>query len=363
MKICSIIGARPQFIKEAIISLQVQNIKAWDHILVHSGQHYDVNMSDIFFSDFNLPKPKYNLNIGSDTHAIMTAKTIIETERVLLAEKPDAIIVYGDTNTTLAAAIVASKLVIPIIHIEAGIRMIPKSMPEEINRVLVDHISSILCCCSELGALNLKNEGIFNGVNITGDIMYDCFLHMSKFFKPKDICKKYNLENNKYIIATLHRDYNVDIQNNLLECMKGLVKLQKETGYTVIFPLHPRTKKNLIKFGYIDILSQLKTIEPQGYIDLMSLLLSCNFVVTDSGGLQKEAYFAGKRTIVVMPDTGWRELIEYGWNFLSNAVSNNILENSMNLLSSTSQYPQFIYGDGHSKDKIIDCILKFLTNI
>ncbi|MGY4686319.1 non-hydrolyzing UDP-N-acetylglucosamine 2-epimerase [Petrotoga sp. DB-2] len=353
MKLISLIGARPQIIKEAILNKEFEK-KGIKEILVHSGQHYDFNMSDVFFQVLNIRKADYNLGVGSATHAQMTAKTMIEFEKVVLKEHPDIILVYGDTNTTLAGAIVGAKLKIPVAHVEAGIRQEPKDMPEEINRVLTDHISKYLFCPSELAVNNLKKEGITEGVYFTGDIMYDLFLKMKPYFK-EDIIDELNSEENKYIVTTIHRDFNTDSKEKLESILKELNKITKEIK--VVFPIHPRTKKRIAEFNLNEYTKDILLIEPLDYLSMMGLVQKSLLVITDSGGLQKEAYFAGKRAIVVMPDTGWRELTQAGWNVLSEPDE---IKNKMDYIISNeiSSNVENIYGDGKTGEKIVKIIGK-----
>jgi len=258
MKLISLIGARPQIIKEAILNQEFER-EGIEEILVHSGQHYDFNMSDVFFKVLNIKKADYNLGIGSGTHAEMTGKTMIEFEKVVLKEHPDIILVYGDTNTTLAGALVGSKLKIPVAHVEAGIRQEPKDMPEEINRVLTDHVSKYLFCPSKLATNNLKKENITEGVFFTGDIMYDLFLKMKPHF-DESIINKFNLEENKYVVTTIHRDFNTDNKSNLEAILKELDKISKEIK--VVFPIHPRTKKRIEEFDLEQNTKNILMIEP-----------------------------------------------------------------------------------------------------
>ncbi|MDK2906721.1 MAG: UDP-GlcNAc3NAcA epimerase [Petrotoga sp.] len=348
MKLVSLIGARPQIIKEAILNKEFEK-KGIKEILVHSGQHYDFNMSDVFFQVLNIRKADYNLGVGSATHAQMTARTMIEFEKVVLKEHPDIILVYGDTNTTLAGAIVGAKLKIPVAHVEAGIRQEPKDMPEEINRVLTDHVSKYLFCPSELAVNNLKKEGITEGVHFTGDIMYDLFLKMKPYFK-EDIIEELNLEENKYIVTTIHRDFNTDSKEKLESILKELDKITKEIK--VVFPIHPRTKKRIDEFKLNEYTKDILLIEPLDYLSMMGLVQKSLLVITDSGGLQKEAYFAGKRAIVVMPDTGWRELTQAGWNVLSEPDE---IKNKMDYIMSNeiSSNVENIYGDGNTGEKLV----------
>ncbi len=354
-KVISLVGARPQFIKEAIIGAEVRRQNAWNHILVHSGQHYDANMSDIFFNELDMKQPDYFLGVGSGLHGKQTAEVLTKFEELLLNEKPDIVLVYGDTNTTVAGALAAVKLKIPVAHVEAGIRQEPKDMPEETNRVLTDHISKYLFCCSGLAAKNLEKEGITEGVFVVGDVMYDLYLKMKPRFTPKETREQYGLEEGTYIITTLHRDFNVDNPESLRNILKGLLQAKKETGLEIILPLHPRTRKRIAEFGMQSLVENLKTTEPIGYLDLMSLTQDCAAVVTDSGGYQKEAYYAGKRAVVVMPDTGWRELTEVQWNLFAEAEIESVLQASMKCLQEWP-FGEAVYGKGNAGEKIVRCL-------
>lgn len=351
MKIISLVGARPQFIKEAVIHREIKKHKNIREILVHSGQHYDFNMSDIFFEELEIRKPDYFLNVGSGPHGEMTGKIMIEFEKVVINEKPDVILVYGDTNTTLAGAIVAAKLKIPVAHVEAGIRQNPKDMPEEINRVLTDHVSNYLFCPSNLAVKNLEKEGISIGVYFVGDIMYDLYLLMEDKFKY-DVFKSLKLRENEYILLTLHRDFNVDNNEKLEKILTELNKISKEKR--IVFPIHPRTRKRINEFNLEKYLENLIVIEPIDYLNLIGLVKMAWKVITDSGGLQKEAYFAKKRAVVLMPDTGWRELIEVKWNVL--ASENDLYEKTF--VENYIEYPENLYGVGNAGKKIIDILLK-----
>ncbi len=355
MKIISLVGARPQFIKEAILNSAARASEAWKHILVHSGQHYDISMSDIFFGELGIPKPTYNLGVGSGTHAETTGAVLIGMEKILLAEKPDALIVYGDTNTTLGGALAASKLHIPIIHVEAGIRMLPRDMPEEINRNLTDRISTVFCCCSDLGAKNLERENLTEGVHVCGDIMLDVIMRMKDKFKYNEIMNKLGLENTPYIVSTIHRDYNVDDPEKLTQIISGLDQIRQLTGFRIVFPVHPRTKRALDKIGSLSV-EFLDIIEPLGYLELMSLTQNAEFVITDSGGFQKEAYYSGKRALVLMPDTGWRELVEAGWNILCSPNAEDMMAGYEKIIRQAN-IPHEIYGNGQASEKIIASIM------
>ncbi|OGC45386.1 UDP-N-acetylglucosamine 2-epimerase [candidate division WWE3 bacterium RBG_19FT_COMBO_34_6] len=271
-------------------------------------------MSDIFFKSLKIKKPDYNLKIGSGKHGEMTGKIMTEFEKVVEKEKPDLILVYGDTNTTLAGALVAAKSKIKLAHVEAGLRMFPKTMPEEINRVLTDRISDYLFCPTKECVNNLKKEGITKNVFFTGDVMYDLFLHTKKNF-TFDTYKKLKLTENDFVILTLHRDYNVDDKKRLMVIVKELYKISKKIK--IIFPIHPRTQKRVNEFKLNQYFENIICIEPLDYPELMGLVLKSWKIITDSGGLQKESYFAGKHSVVIMYDAGWRELTDSKYNILS----------------------------------------------
>ncbi|EKE00363.1 MAG: hypothetical protein ACD_22C00041G0010 [uncultured bacterium] len=348
-KIITLVGARPQYIKEAMLNKALAKTDIQE-VLVNSGQHYDYNMSDIFFKHLNIKQPDYNLNVGSGKHGEMTGKIMTEFEKVVEKEKPDMVIVFGDINTTLAGALVTRKCKISLGHVEAGLRMLPSDMPEEINRVVTDRIANLLFVPSQVCMNNLKKENITKGAYLTGDITYDLFLHSKNFFNLK-LKDSLGLSNNEYVLCTIHRDYNVDNKEILEKILKQLTKINKEER--VVLPMHPRTKKRVEDFGLSQLLSELLILEPIGYFDLMGLLQDCAFVITDSGGFQKEAYFAKKRSFVVMPDTGWTELLDLGLNVLCN--ENNLYE-QINL-EKTYEYVPDIYGDGTAAEKIVDILL------
>ena len=354
MKVVSFFGTRPQFVKEAVLH-QLFKIHGINEIIVNSGQHYDVNMSDVFFSVLKIREPDYNLNVGSGTHAEMTGKIMIGFEKILLDVNPDMVVVYGDTNTTLAGAITASKLDIRVAHVEAGIRMLPKNMPEEINRVLVDRISDQLFCPSHLAVKNLEKEGIIKNVHFTGDVMYDLFLKMENSFSYEMI-NELKLEEGKYIMVTLHRDYNVDKEEYLHKLLIALDKIN--TKIRVVFPIHPRTAKNVKNFKLEKYLKNITVIEPLDYLSLIGLVKKSWLVITDSGGLQKEAYFAGKKAVVVMPDTGWQELIDSKFNVLADA--GNLFDKVFE--STEIQLIPGIYGDGNAGEKIVELLIKELKS-
>lgn len=348
MKILSLVGARPQFIQEAVLHKEFikQNI---EEVLVHSEQHYDYNMSDSFLGILDIKKPQYFLGVQATTHAQTTGLTMIRFEEVALKEKPNAILVNGDTNTTLAGALVAAKLKIPLIHVESGIRMKPKDMPEEVNRVVTDHVSQFLSCPSELTVQNLKKEGITKGVHFVGDVLYDLFLKTKPNF-DFEYYKKLKVQKNQYIIVTIHRDYNVDDSKQLKMILNELKKISREMS--IVFPLHPRTRKRIKQFGLTSYLNTLCITEPLNYFQLMGLTKYAYKIITDSGGYQKEAFYFNKQSIVVMPDTGWRELI--GWNYLANSdnISSLIHKKPINIPS------PYVYGSGDAGHRIVFLLKK-----
>jgi len=350
MKVVSLVGTRPQFIKEAVLhkSFKYNGI---DEILVHSGQHYDENMSDVFFKVLDIRSPHYNLGVGSGGHGEMTGKMMIAFEKVVLQEKTDVILVYGDSDTTLAGALVGAKLKIPVAHVEAGLRQQPKDMPEEINRVVTDHVSSLLFCPSALPVKNLKREGITEGVYFTGDVMYELYLKMKPHF-DFSVVEKLGLAEEEYVVCTIHRDFNTDNPKVLRSILDQLEMVSRQIP--VVFPMHPRTRRRMQEFGFK--VRNILMIEPVDYLKMMGLVKLCRLVITDSGGLQKEAYFAGKRSVVVMPDTGWRELVQIGWNKLSRP--DNIAGIAQKILDGEkAAVPQNIYGDGQSSKKIAEILL------
>lgn len=360
MKIISLVGARPQFIKEAVVSRVVHKNNAWKHILVHSGQHYDFNMSGTFFDELGIPKPDYYMGVGSGTHATQTADAMCKFEDILLNEKPDMVLLYGDTNTTLAGAITAAKLHISIAHVEAGPRTYNKLFPEEINRVLADHISDLLFACTELNVKNLKKEGIETGVYNSGDVMYDLYLKMLPDFRPETEMSKYTLFAGNYVLATIHRDFNTDNQEIFKSILEGLNTAVDKFSLQVIMPLHPRARNKISEFGFEGLLKKIKVTEPLGYLELMSLAQTARFVVTDSGGFQKESYWAGKRGLLIMPQ-GWQEITDTGWHTL---IGDPILADWKSLISEIMQpfnYPANIFGDGHAAEKIVKVISETLS--
>jgi UDP-N-acetylglucosamine 2-epimerase (non-hydrolysing) len=310
MKIVSIVGARPQFIKCSELSrlLRVEH----NEVLVHTGQHYDPNMSNVFFKELDIPKPDYNLEVGSGSHGKQTGQMLELIEAVLTRENPDLVIVYGDTNSTLAGALAASKMHIPVAHVEAGLRSFDKTMPEEINRVLTDHISDLLFCPDTLSVKRLVEEGIRSGVCMTGDVMADALNRMKDH--PTDILQRLALKPQDYSVMTIHRPQNTDSARNMETILSCIARYQK----TVIFPMHPRTKKSLMNYGFwISMPLNTRTIQPLGYPDMITLMKNADRIITDSGGIQKEAYILGVPCITLRDRTEWTGTLCNGWNLLA----------------------------------------------
>ena len=350
MKILTILGARPQFIKAGTVSREIAKHNNIEEVIVHTGQHYDTNMSDIFFEEMQIPKPNYFLGIGGKSHGAMTGQMIEKIEEVALKEKPDWIMVYGDTNSTLAGAIVASKLHIKLAHIEAGLRSFNMKMPEEVNRILTDRVSDILFCPTDTAIQNLKNEGFDNfdcKIVKSGDVMYDGAM----FYKKISLKPKIEIEDN-FILCTVHRAENTDSPKRLKNIFEALNIIAKERQ--IILPLHPRTKK-IVENLKLNIES-LTIIEPIGYLEMVWLIDNCSLVMTDSGGLQKEAYFFKKSCITLRDETEWIELVDNGFNILTGASYTNILD-KYKKFEFNNNFEINLFGQGNASKKIIQKIM------
>jgi len=356
-KIITVIGARPQFIKAAAVSRIMRNIKTIQEVIVHTGQHFDENMSAVFFHEMDIPEPDFHLEINNLPHGAMTGRMIEKIETVLLNEKPDFVLVYGDTNSTLAGALAARKLNIPIAHVEAGLRSFNMEMPEEINRILTDRISDTLFCPTENAVRNLHNEG-FNGfpchIHQVGDVMYDAVLYYgSRSSQHSDIINRLSLTKNNFILCTIHRQENTDNLNNLKSIFSALNDINHKLP--VVLPLHPRTRKilekNRIKLAF-------DPIEPVGYFDMIELLKACSLVLTDSGGLQKEAFFFSKYCLTLREETEWIELVKNEYNLLVGSNSALIKQGVDRFCAKKISNPPLLYGKGDASKLISEIILR-----
>jgi UDP-GlcNAc3NAcA epimerase len=379
-KIITIVGARPQIIKSSAISRAIKNnfSQILEEKIVHTGQHYDENMSEVFFHEMGIPLPDYNLNVGSGSHGAQTARMIEGLEEIFIKEQPTAIVVYGDTNSTIAGALAAAKIHIPVLHVEAGLRSFNKAMPEEVNRIACDHMSTLLFTPTTTGFDNLKREGFnlqstekatanFPRVYHCGDVMYDNSLYFSSVSDSKStILKEIGLEPNNYILSTIHRDSNTDISVNLESIFKALLQIQKDSGLSIVLPIHPRTRSKMKDqlsaqlFSEVEANEQFKIIDPAGFLDIIALEKNAKMIVTDSGGLQKEAYFFQKPCIILRPQTEWVEIVNNGNAILAEASYDKIM-NAFSVLSSKTDftYPT-LYGDGKAAEFICEKIIEHL---
>lgn len=351
MKLLTIVGTRPQLVKVAAVSRELR--KEFNEILVNTGQHYDYNMAGIFFEQLNIPKPDYDLGVGSMSHGRQTGNMMIKIEEVVEKENPDAVIVYGDTNSTLAGALVASKLHIPVIHIEAGLRSFNKKMPEEINRVMTDHVSELLFAPTEVAVENLKKENIVQGVYQIGDVMYDAVLYNVAIAEKKYSLNDYGLQPKEYVLGTIHRAENTDSEERMNAIINALINLED----IVFLPLHPRTRGKLEEYNLLNKLSNAKNIilsEPISYLEMLLLEKNAKAIVTDSGGVQKEAYFAKVPCFTLRDETEWIETVEVGWNRLVNPINEDLALIIKNF--NTGKYQEDLYGDGKAGEKITKII-------
>jgi len=346
MKILSVVGARPQFIKGAPVGRALRQAGVTE-VLLHTGQHYDRSMSEVFFSELGIPEPDYNLGVGSGSHAAQTAAMLTGIEGVILSERPDSVLIYGDTNSTLAAALSAAKVGVPVAHVEAGLRSYNRSMPEEINRVVADSLSSFLFCPTGVAAANLQREGITAGVHVVGDVMYDAVLWAVEHSgdDASSILSRLGLTNKGYLMATVHRASNTDDSANL----SAIVSALNASGEKVVFPVHPRTRKALDAAG-IALGDNVIAIEPVSYLEMLALEGHARAILTDSGGVQKEALWLAVPCITLRDETEWVETVECGWNTLTGTNPEKILVALQTPAPSTA--PPQIYGDGHAAERI-----------
>ena len=380
MKIVTIIGARPQIIKAAALSRAIKNKYSSKirEVIVHTGQHYDANMSQVFFDELQIPAPNYNLNVGSGSHGQQTAAMITGIEEILLKEQPNGIVLYGDTNSTLAGALAAIKIHVPIIHIEAGLRSYSKAMPEEVNRIMCDHVSTFLFSPTAAGINNLLREGFkmnnnppFNANNPRiyhcGDVMYDNSIFFSEVAESKtNILSKLQLQQNNFVLATIHRNNNTDEPIRLNAIFKALNDISIKHKLDMVLPLHPRTAKLLEVNLYADLLNEIKSnskfkiTEPVSFLEMVALEKNCKMVMTDSGGVQKEAFYFEKPCIILRPETEWVELVECGTAIIADANEDKI-KNAFDVMVSKNdlKFPK-LYGDGHAAEFICGQIINYL---
>lgn len=359
MKIITVIGARPQFIKAAMVSRAIRiynsnHTNRIEELLLHTGQHYDENMSAVFFEEMGIPEPTWQLQCGNGSHAEMTGTMLIEIEKRIQEVMPDYVLVYGDTNSTLAGALAAAKLHVPVIHVEAGLRSFNRQMPEEINRILTDHIASLLCCPTFAAVEHLQNEGITAGVYHVGDVMYDAALVFGQLAEDaSDILIRLNIHSKSFYLCTVHRAENTDQEERL----KGIIDALLETGtpnVPVVLPLHPRTKKCLQQYGWLHALEThpgIRLTTPLSFLDMVMLERHASVILTDSGGVQKEAYFHGTPCVTLREETEWQETIAAGWNQIAGYKTENILHCLNHLPPKRKDIPEF--GDGDAAGKII----------
>jgi len=342
--VCTIVGARPQFIKAAPVSRALDRL--FHEVLIHTGQHYDYGMSDVFFQEMEMRPPDFHLGAGGGSHGEQTGKMLIEIEKILDVVKPDFVLVYGDTNSTLAGALAAAKMQIPLAHVEAGLRSYNRAMPEEINRVLTDHMSSLLFCPTDAAIENLAKEGITRGVHRVGDVMYDALLHnLVVARKRSTILESLGLQSGAYALATVHRAANTDDPGRIAAILDALGSLSTR----VIFPVHPRTRK-IIREAGLAVSKNVAIVEPVGHFDVLILQENANCILTDSGGMQKEAYLLGVRCITLREETEWVETVQAGWNTLT-GVDVNAIRSTFETWHPSGERPA-LYGNGEAAGEI-----------
>ena len=358
IKIVTVVGARPQFIKAAAVSRAISGKFAGQltEVLVHTGQHYDEKMSQVFFDELGIPQPKYNLEISGGLHGAMTGRMLEALEKVLLEEKPDWVLIYGDTNSTLAAAMAAAKLHIRVAHVEAGLRSLNMRMPEEVNRIVADRLSSLLLCPTEDAVANLSKEGLIKGVHLVGDVMYDVSLYFADIASQRvDVLVEHGVASKNYVLATCHRAENTDNPKNLAGIVHGLAGIAKKRP--VILPLHPRTRSKIDEYGLLDALSGVSVIEPVSYLEMVVLEKNAEVIVTDSGGVQKEAFFYRVPCITIREETEWVETVNAGWNILAGSESSRMID-AVDQLIQRVKLNISPYGHGDAAVQILNVLLR-----
>ena len=357
MKIVTVVGARPQFIKAAMVSREIARHREIEEVIIHTGQHFDKNMSEVFFREMEIPEPRYFLNVNSVSHGAMTGRILEKIEELLLIDKPDYVMVYGDTNSTLAGALAAKKLQIQVVHVEAGLRSFNMRMPEEINRILTDRVSDILCCPTDQAVDNLNMEGFLHfpcTIAKTGDVMQDVALYyQGQSAMRSNIINGLGLTGKPFVLCTIHRAENTDDRERLSSIIAALNEISREMH--VVLPLHPRTVKSLAAFN---IRLAFEAIEPVGYFDMVELLLHSAIVLTDSGGVQKEAFFFAKPCVTLRDETEWVELVEKGFNVLAGAGQVRIVECFNEMQRKKLDFTVDLYGRGKASGKIVDELLR-----
>jgi UDP-N-acetylglucosamine 2-epimerase (non-hydrolysing) len=351
MKIASVVGVRPQFVKASVVSRELR--KSHEEILIHTGQHYDYEMNKIFFEELDIPEPDYYLGVGSGSHGQQTGEMLRKLEEVLTIEKPDLVLTYGDTNSTLAGALASSKLGIKSAHVESGLRSFDRSMPEEINRILTDHCSDIFFCPTQNAVNNLGAEGITRNVYLTGDVMVDSLLLNKKIAEDKStILNDLDLESKDYLVATIHRANNTDN----IEHLRNIIEAFQKLNENIVFPVHPRTEKLLKNYGlYESLCSSVKLIKPLGFLDFIKLMNHAKMILTDSGGIQKEAYILKVPCVTLRENTEWIETVEDGWNVLAGSNKDGIVK-AVNEFIPSIQEHRNIFGDGSASNRIATAI-------
>ncbi len=360
MKLLTIVGARPQFIKAAVVS---RAIPTWNEgqpdarriteVLVHTGQHYDDEMSGTFFRELDIPAPAHHLGVGSGPHGQQTGRMLERLEGVMLQEKPDWVLVYGDTNSTLAGGLAAGKLGIPVAHVEAGLRSYNRGMPEEINRVIVDHLSSLLFCPTDRAVKNLNCEGIVRGVRLVGDVMYDSLLHsLGRIGGNAEILGRFQVRPKEYGLATIHRAETTDRRQTLHAVLHALGQI----GLPVLVPLHPRSRAALEQYGAINLPQEVRLVPPVSYREMLALAQHARLILTDSGGVQKEAFWLRVPCLTLRDETEWVETVDAGWNRLTGTDPTKIVEDARRSLDGPATDPGAPYGDGQTAERILDVL-------